>query len=78
MSHAAASPSPEDFARGWADGRAQVVFRRLIDDLETPVSACLKLGRGEPIGWRQGFGVIFDDLVAALCALLVIALWRLV
>ena len=48
MSHAAASPSPEDFARGWADGRAQVVFRRLIDDLETPVSACLKLGRGEP------------------------------
>ena len=27
-------------------------------------------------GWRQGFGIVFDDLVAALCALLVIALWR--
>ena len=27
-------------------------------------------------GWRQGFGILFDDLVAALCTLLVIALWR--
>ena len=27
-------------------------------------------------GWRQGFGIVFDDLVAALCTLLVIALWR--
>ena len=36
-----------------------------------------KLRRGEAIGWRQGFGVIFDDLVAALCTLLVIALWSL-
>jgi len=30
---------------------------------------------GRPIGWAQGFGVLFDDLVAALCTLLVIALW---
>ncbi|MFN0182863.1 MAG: phosphatidylglycerophosphatase A [Aquabacterium sp.] len=28
------------------------------------------------VGWRQGFGILFDDLVAALCTLLVIALWR--
>lgn len=28
-------------------------------------------------GARAGFGVLFDDLVAALCTLLVIALWRL-
>jgi phosphatidylglycerophosphatase A len=28
------------------------------------------------IGWRQGFGILFDDLVAALCALVLIALWR--
>jgi len=27
-------------------------------------------------GWRQGFGILFDDLVAALCTLLVIALAR--
>lgn len=32
--------------------------------------------RGQPIGWAQGFGIIFDDLVAALCTLMVIALWR--
>ncbi|MCX7693025.1 phosphatidylglycerophosphatase A [Tepidimonas taiwanensis] len=27
-------------------------------------------------GWRGGWGVMFDDLVAAFCTLLVIALWR--
>jgi phosphatidylglycerophosphatase A len=27
-------------------------------------------------GWRGGFGIIFDDLVAALCALIVLALTR--
>ena len=27
-------------------------------------------------GWMQGVGIIADDLVAALCTLLVIALWR--
>jgi phosphatidylglycerophosphatase A len=27
-------------------------------------------------GWRQGWGIVFDDLVAALCTLLVMALWR--
>jgi phosphatidylglycerophosphatase A len=35
--------------------------------------------RGGPgIGWRQGLGILFDDAVAALCTLLVIALWRAV
>ena len=33
---------------------------------------------GRPIGWAQGFGIIFDDLVAALCTLLVIAGWQAV
>jgi len=40
-----------------------------------------KLRPGEAIGWRQGFGIVFDDLVAAACTLLVIAVgyavWRL-
>ena len=27
-------------------------------------------------GWRGGWGILFDDLVAALCTLLVLALWR--
>jgi phosphatidylglycerophosphatase A len=31
---------------------------------------------GQRPGWAQGWGIIFDDLVAALCTLLVIALWR--
>ena len=31
---------------------------------------------GAAPGWRAGFGILFDDLVAALCTLLVIALWR--
>ncbi len=28
-------------------------------------------------GWRGGWGVMFDDLMAAFCTLLVIALWRI-
>jgi phosphatidylglycerophosphatase A len=32
--------------------------------------------RGQSVGWAQGFGILFDDLVAALCTLLVIAGWR--
>jgi phosphatidylglycerophosphatase A len=27
-------------------------------------------------GWKAGFGVLFDDLVAAFCTLFVIAAWR--
>jgi phosphatidylglycerophosphatase A len=27
-------------------------------------------------GWRGGFGILFDDLVAAFCTLVVLALWR--
>lgn len=30
------------------------------------------------IGWAQGLGIMLDDLVAALCTLLVIALWSFV
>ena len=33
---------------------------------------------GQPPGWREGFGILFDDLVAALCTLFLIALWRAV
>lgn len=27
-------------------------------------------------GWRGGFGILLDDLVAAFCVLLVLALWK--
>lgn len=41
------------------------------------VFAARREAAGHPrIGWREGFGVLFDDLVAALCTLVVIALWR--
>ena len=37
-------------------------------------------GTGPQVGWAQGFGILFDDLIAALCTLLTIAvgtlLWR--
>ncbi len=33
---------------------------------------------GQVIGWRQGLGILFDDLVAALCTLIVLACWRVV
>ncbi len=33
--------------------------------------ACFKPAPGALPGWAQGFGIIFDDLVAALCTLVV-------
>ena len=39
-----------------------------------PVAWADQLFKG--FGWRGGWGIIFDDLVAAACTLLVIALWR--
>ncbi|MBT9489789.1 MAG: phosphatidylglycerophosphatase A [Rubrivivax sp.] len=30
---------------------------------------------GQPIGWREGFGILFDDVVAAFCTLVLLALW---
>lgn len=30
---------------------------------------------GQMPGWAQGWGILFDDLVAALCTLLVLAWW---
>ena len=33
---------------------------------------------GRPIGLAQGFGIVADDIVAALCTLFAIAVWRFV
>jgi anthranilate synthase component 1 len=38
----------EAFAAAYEAGTPQVVYTRLIDDLETPVSAYLKIGHGRP------------------------------
>lgn len=37
---------------------------------------CFKGERGGPVSWRQGWGILFDDFVAAGCTLVVIALYR--
>jgi anthranilate synthase component I len=39
------TPSYEDFARAYEAGHAQILLTRLVADLETPVSAMLKLSR---------------------------------
>jgi anthranilate synthase component 1 len=44
-------PAREAFAKVYADGRAQVVVTRLVADLETPVSAMLKLSQGRPMSF---------------------------
>ena len=41
-------PDYAAFAKAYAAGRPQLVWTRLIDDLETPVSAYLKIGHGRP------------------------------
>ena len=41
-------PSPETFSTAYAAGRPQVVWTTLVADLETPVSAMLKLVDGRP------------------------------
>jgi anthranilate synthase component 1 len=41
-------PAFDAFAAAYAAGQAQAVFQRLIDDLETPVSAYLKVAHGKP------------------------------
>lgn len=65
----------------WGQCAAFVLFRFFDAAKPGPVGWADRLfkGRaGELPGWAQGFGIIFDDLVAALCTLLVIALWRLI
>jgi phosphatidylglycerophosphatase A len=65
----------------WAQLWAFALFRFFDAAKPGPVAwadALFKVKRGMPIGWAQGFGILFDDLVAALCTLLVIALWRFV
>jgi phosphatidylglycerophosphatase A len=65
---------------GWGAQLWAFALFRLFDAAKPgPVAwadALFKVRRGQPIGWAQGFGILFDDLVAALCALLVIAIWR--
>ena len=61
-------PAFDAFATTHARGAPQVVWRRVVDDLETPVSAFLKIGHGAPYAflfesveggaWRGRYSII--------------------
>ena len=61
-------PSLDSFRTAWDAGRPQVVWRRLIDDMETPVSAYLKIARDRPYAflfesveggaWRGRYSIV--------------------
>ena len=64
-------------ASWWLQLLAFVLFRYFDAAKPGPVGWAdrrYKLQPGQRIGWRQGFGILFDDVVAALCTLLVLAL----
>lgn len=58
----------------WGQLGAFVLFRYFDAAKPGPVAWADRLFKG--LGWRGGWGILFDDLVAAFCTLLVIALWR--
>lgn len=63
----------------WGQLAAFVLFRFFDAVKPGPVAwadGLFKGRTGQPVGWAQGFGILFDDLVAALCTLMVLALWN--
>jgi anthranilate synthase component 1 len=64
------TPSPDlaEFRAGYEAGRPQLVWTRIVDDLETPVSAYLKIAKDEPYAflfesveggaWRGRYSVV--------------------
>jgi phosphatidylglycerophosphatase A len=60
---------------GWVTQLAAFALFRFFDAVKPgPVAWADDLFHG--FGWKGGFGIIFDDLVAAACTLLVIAIWK--
>ena len=60
---------------GWMGQLAAFLLFRLFDAAKPgPVGWADRAFKGW--GWRGGFGILADDLVAAFCTLLVLALWR--
>lgn len=59
----------------WGQATAFALFRFFDAVKPGPVGWADRLLHGRR-GWAGGFGVLLDDLVAAFCTLLVIALWR--
>lgn len=65
--------SPASF---WAQLVAFVLFRYFDAAKPAPVSWADKSFKG--FGARGGFGIMFDDLVAAFCTVFIVALWRFI
>ena len=61
-------PAREAFKAAYLGGRPQVVWKRIVDDLETPVSAYLKIAAGRPYAflfesveggaWRGRYSIV--------------------
>ncbi len=61
-------PTYDAFESAYSNGQAQVVWKRLVDDLETPVSAYLKIAHGRPYAflfesveggaWRGRYSIV--------------------
>jgi phosphatidylglycerophosphatase A len=58
----------------WSQLAAFALFRFFDAVKPGPVGWADQLFKG--FGWRGGWGIIWDDLVAAFCTLLCMALWR--
>ena len=58
----------------WEQLIAFALFRFFDAAKPGPVRWADQLFKG--FGWRGGWGIIFDDLVAAFCTLLLFAIWR--
>ena len=60
---------------GWLAQLAAFVLFRFFDAAKPgPIGWADRTFKG--FGWRGGFGIVADDLVAAFCTLLVLAAWR--
>jgi phosphatidylglycerophosphatase A len=60
---------------GWGAQLAAFVVFRFFDAVK-PGPVGWADSRFHGFGWRGGWGIVFDDLVAAFCTLLVLAFWR--
>ena len=58
----------------WGQAAAFALFRFFDAAKPGPVAWADRVFKGH--GWRGGWGILFDDLVAAFCTLLVLAIWR--
>ena len=65
-------------ASWWEQSLAFALFR-FFDAVKPPpvnwADQLFKPRSATPVGWLQGWGILFDDLVAAFCVVLLWAIW---